>query len=78
MGGDVNVHVNLRNMRMLRHVRGLGLGWAVSSCWHQNARIYTHVVACFPSFFHHEQAAVTSDSELHVVMYLRKSSIKFS
>ena len=25
-GGDVNVHVNLRHMRVLRHVMGLGLG----------------------------------------------------
>ena len=28
--GDVNVDANLRHMRKLRHVRGLGLGKAVS------------------------------------------------
>ena len=27
VGGDVNVHINFRHMRMLHHVRGLGLGW---------------------------------------------------
>ena len=56
-GGDVNVHVNLRQMRMLRHVRGLGLGWV----FHLAGNIilgYTHVFACFPISFYHEQAVL--------------------
>ena len=46
--GDVNVHVNLRHMRMLRHVIGLGLGWAVSSFWHHISRT---CCCMFPYFF---------------------------